>query len=28
VVVVLKEPGVAWPIPQNLADWLSLVAGF
>ena len=28
VVVVLKEPGVAWPIPQNLADWLGLGAGF
>jgi drug/metabolite transporter (DMT)-like permease len=28
VVVVLKAPGVDWPWPQSLADWLALMAGF
>ena len=28
VVVVLKKPGEPWPLPQSLADYLSLMAGF
>ena len=27
VVVVLKAPGVAWPLPQSLPDWLALLGG-
>lgn len=28
VVVVLKKPGVPWPVPENLADYLALLGGF
>ena len=28
VVVVLKAPGVEWPVPASLPDWLGLAAGF
>ncbi len=28
VVVVLKAPGVDWPVPASLPDWLGLAAGF
>jgi len=28
VAVVLKAPGVAWPVPQGLADWLAVAGGF
>ena len=28
VVIVLKTPSSAWPIPENLADWLALMGGF
>jgi drug/metabolite transporter (DMT)-like permease len=28
VVIVLKTPGVPWPVPQGLADWLALMGGF
>ncbi|MDH6592281.1 drug/metabolite transporter (DMT)-like permease [Variovorax sp. TBS-050B] len=28
VVVVLKAPGVDWPVPSSLPDWLGLAAGF
>ena len=28
VVVVLKKPEMAWPVPQSLADYLSLLGGF
>jgi drug/metabolite transporter (DMT)-like permease len=28
VLVVLKTPGTAWPVPQGLPDWLALVGGF
>jgi drug/metabolite transporter (DMT)-like permease len=28
VVVVLKTPGSAWPVPESLADWLALMGGF
>jgi drug/metabolite transporter (DMT)-like permease len=27
VVVVLKSPDTAWPVPQSLADWLALAGG-
>ena len=27
VIVVLKAPGVDWPLPQSLPDWLALVGG-
>jgi drug/metabolite transporter (DMT)-like permease len=27
VVVVLKTPGVAWPWPESLPDWLALMGG-
>ncbi len=25
--IVLWEPGVGWPLPRSLADWLAIVAG-
>jgi drug/metabolite transporter (DMT)-like permease len=28
VAVVLKAPGLAWPVPQGLADWLAVAGGF
>jgi drug/metabolite transporter (DMT)-like permease len=28
VVVVLQRPGIAWPVPESLADWLALAGGF
>jgi drug/metabolite transporter (DMT)-like permease len=28
VLVVLKTPGTAWPVPHTLADWLALAGGF
>ncbi len=28
VVVVLKKPGVPWPVPESLADYLALLGGF
>lgn len=28
VVVVLKAPGTAWPVPASLPDWLGVAAGF
>lgn len=28
LVVVLKTPGTAWPVPESLADWLALAGGF
>lgn len=28
VMVVLKSPDSPWPVPQSLADWLSLAGGF
>ena len=28
VVIVLKTPGSAWPVPESLADWLALMGGF
>ena len=28
VAVVLKQPGTAWPVPESLADYLSLLGGF
>ncbi|MET3495428.1 DMT family transporter [Variovorax boronicumulans] len=28
VVVVLKTPGTAWPVPSSLPDWLGVAAGF
>ena len=28
VVVVLKTPESAWPVPQSMADWLALMGGF
>ena len=27
VLIVLKTPGSAWPVPQGIADWLALVGG-
>lgn len=27
VVIVLKTPGSAWPVPDTLADWLALMGG-
>lgn len=28
VILVLKRPGQAWPLPAGLADWLALMGGF
>lgn len=28
VVIVLKTPGSAWPMPESMADWLALMGGF
>lgn len=28
VVIVLKTPEAAWPVPQSMADWLALMGGF
>ena len=28
VVIVLKTPESAWPVPQSMADWLALMGGF
>lgn len=28
VLVVLKNPGSPWPVPQGLADWLAIMGGF
>jgi drug/metabolite transporter (DMT)-like permease len=28
VVIVLKTPASPWPVPESLADWLALMAGF
>jgi drug/metabolite transporter (DMT)-like permease len=28
VVIVLKAPGSAWPVPESAADWLALMGGF
>ena len=28
VVIVLKAPGAAWPIPESISDWLALMGGF
>ena len=28
VVIVLKRPDSSWPVPESLADWLALMAGF
>ena len=28
VVVILKTPGMPWPVPQDLPDWLALAGGF
>ena len=28
VAVVLKAPGMVWPLPQGLADWLAVAGGF
>jgi len=28
VVIVLKTPASPWPVPESLADWLGLMAGF
>ncbi|MGH8822270.1 MAG: DMT family transporter [Rhodoferax sp.] len=28
VVIVLKTPGSAWPVPESGADWLALMGGF
>ncbi len=28
VVIVLKTPDAAWPVPESLADWLALMGGF
>ena len=28
VLVVLKTPGSAWPVPQGAADWLAIFGGF
>lgn len=28
VLMVLKTPGIAWPVPQNLPDYLALMGGF
>jgi drug/metabolite transporter (DMT)-like permease len=27
VIIVLKEPGSPWPVPQGVADWLALMGG-
>jgi drug/metabolite transporter (DMT)-like permease len=28
LVIVLKEPGSPWPVPQGMADWLAIMGGF
>jgi drug/metabolite transporter (DMT)-like permease len=28
VFIVLKGPGVPWPVPEGAADWLALIGGF
>lgn len=28
VLIVLKSPDVAWPVPQGTADWLAMAGGF
>jgi drug/metabolite transporter (DMT)-like permease len=28
VVIVLKTPDAAWPVPQGIADWLAIAGGF
>ncbi|MBH2019407.1 MAG: DMT family transporter [Burkholderiales bacterium] len=28
VLIVLKAPGSAWPVPQGAADWLAIAGGF
>lgn len=28
VVIVLKTPESAWPVPQSMADWLAVMGGF
>jgi drug/metabolite transporter (DMT)-like permease len=28
VVIVLKTPETAWPLPQGIADWLAIAGGF
>ena len=28
VFVVLQTPGMGWPVPESLADWLALMGGF
>ena len=28
VLIVLKAPGAAWPVPQGLPDWLAIMGGF
>jgi len=28
MVIVLKTPASPWPVPESLADWLALMAGF
>ncbi len=28
VIIVLKAPGSAWPVPSGLADWLAIAGGF
>ena len=28
VLIVLKTPGSAWPVPQGAADWLAIFGGF
>ena len=28
VLIVLKTPDTAWPVPQSSADWLAIVGGF
>ena len=28
VLIVLKTPDVAWPVPQGTADWLAIAGGF
>jgi drug/metabolite transporter (DMT)-like permease len=28
LLIVLKEPGSPWPVPQGMADWLAIMGGF
>ena len=28
VLIVLKAPDAAWPVPQGMADWLAIMGGF